>query len=357
MKGIPLLLACTFVVGSFFIPGSTYADNTHVVEQRLTDYSSSTISMSNTARYAGQSFTMPYTATIYSWVTPFSNSSIISGGSNIKSCGTEVALSDGTFRCTPSTPITLTSGSTYVFQKGANGSYVNLVGTRYNFYAGGDSGRMQNLSQSSLDVTELQAGNFFDYAFALCSDYECALDPLAFSFVNSGGLNLPFATGTIGIATSSSLWGGLSSTSIQSLTVQCDYGYNFLASGLCQAIAYLFTPNPNVFTNYNNVVASGADKFPFSWYYSLRSGLASLNASSTNNMVDLKYNFANLGIGSTTAMGNIMPNITVFSTSTVTNYVGASNWALFYSMMVAVEWLAFAYYLYRRVNHWHLAHK
>lgn len=357
MKGTPLLLACTLVVGSFFIPTFTFADNTHVVEQRLTDYSSTTITMSVGARYAAQSFTMPYTATIYSWVTPIQSSNIISGSSNLKSCGTETTLSDGTYRCTPATPVTLTSGSTYVFQKGANGSYVNLIGTRYNFYAGGEAGRMQNLTQSSLDSTELLANNFADYAFALCSDYECALDPFAFSFTNSGSLNLPFATGTIGIATSSSLWGGLSTTSIQALSVQCDYGYNVLASGLCQAIAYLFTPNPNVFTNYNNVVTSGADKFPFSWYYSLRTGLATLNASTTNNMVDLRYNFANLGIGSTTPMGNIMPNVTVFSTSTVTNYVGATNWALFYSMMIAAEWLAFAYYLYRRVNHWHVAHK
>jgi len=39
------------------------------------------------------------------------------------------------------------------------------------------------------------------------------------------------------------------------------------------------------------------------------------------NAPDLSYDLADLGIGSTTPMGNILPNITVFASSTVRTYL------------------------------------
>jgi len=62
--------------------------------------------------------------------------------------------------------------------------------------------------------------------------------------------------------------------------------------------------------------------------YSIKNTLDVLIASSTQNAPEYDYNLSNLGIGSTTPLGNILPNVTVLSSSTVTGYFPAGTFDL-----------------------------
>jgi len=145
-----------------------------------------------------------------------------------------------------------------------------------------------------------------------------------------------FSTTSAAIAASSSLWGAYASTS--QLTDTCTTG-NVFGDALCSAVAFLFVPNPNVVSGFTMIPTVAGTRFPFSWIYGVQAEFSSLSASSTKNMSTLSINFADLDIGSSTPMGSILPNVTVFSTTTVTQYIGLTTWQYFQDWIGFTLWL------------------
>jgi len=130
------------------------------------------------------------------------------------------------------------------------------------------------------------------------------------------------ASSSIAMATSSSLFTGLSaSTTLAALQGQCSTSGNIFAEAFCIAGAFLFVPDPTLLNKWSQLPDSIQLRFPFSWIASIMSTWQALAASSTDNSPSLSYNLRDLGIGSTTPMGNILPNTVVFSTSTVETYL------------------------------------
>jgi len=147
------------------------------------------------------------------------------------------------------------------------------------------------------------------------------------------------------VATSTSLFSN-GSTSLTAIAGQCDDSGNLFSRGLCYGGVFLFIPNPSTLDAFFSIPTTAATKFPFSWIYGVKSQFDTLAASSTANMLTLSFNMANFGLGSTTAMGNILPNFTGFSTSTITSYIGTSMWNTFQNLIVAVLWLGFIVHVY-----------
>jgi len=93
--------------------------------------------------------------------------------------------------------------------------------------------------------------------------------------------------------------------------------FNF---GTCMVA--LFIPNSSIFQAYGQIPQIVATKFPFSYVSGIAYTWQQLETSATTTP-SLVYNLHDLGIGSTTPLGNILPNQTVFASSTITEYLGS----------------------------------
>lgn len=94
---------------------------------------------------------------------------------------------------------------------------------------------------------------------------------------------------------------------------------------LSDCVGYLFLPQADSFGAYTALETQAASKFPFSYVASIATVWKSLVASTTANSPTLAYNFHDAGIGSTTALGNFLPNVTAFSASTTKQYFPAGT--------------------------------
>lgn len=154
----------------------------------------------------------------------------------------------------------------------------------------------------------------------------------------------PFTLGTTStaIAASSSLW---SSISIASSSLSCSTG-NVFSDALCSAGAYLFIPSPAVLNNFSLLPQQLGTRFPFSWIYGVQSAINGLTASSTTNFEPAILNLHDLGVGSTTPIGNILPNFDALSTSTIQKYMPVGTWDDIQLLISASLWLGLGLYLF-----------
>jgi len=149
--------------------------------------------------------------------------------------------------------------------------------------------------------------------------------------------NLIFnASSTVDI-TSAFTSGGLSTTSLQSF---CDANMPFdnssiinatltaIPNGICRATTYLIIPSSDSLNQFATLASSTKNRFPFSYFNSVFTVWNSLTASSTLNSPTFAYDLADLGLGSTTPMGNILPNLTVLSSTTVQSYFPSGTFSL-----------------------------
>jgi len=156
--------------------------------------------------------------------------------------------------------------------------------------------------------------------------------------------NLQFA------ATSTSLFADATST-LEAIASQCDDAGNIFSRGLCWAGTYLFVPNPNVLNQYAALPQLVQTKFPFSWVSGVKEEFDTLSASSSTQ--SFSVDMSTLGMGSTSPIGNVLPNITLFSTSTVTRFMPAGMWAAIQALMAAALWIALGYDIYITVRRRH----
>jgi len=156
-----------------------------------------------------------------------------------------------------------------------------------------------------------------------------------------------YSTTSAAIAASSTLWGAYASST--NLSAVCNTG-NLLGDGICDAGQFLFVPNPHVLDAFFAVPAEAAQRFPFSWIYGVQNEFNSLTVASTTAMSSFSFNLASLGIGSTTSMGNILPNTEVFSKNTIETYISPTLWATFQTLIAAAMWLSFFWYEFNRAR-------
>jgi len=63
-------------------------------------------------------------------------------------------------------------------------------------------------------------------------------------------------------------------------------------------------------------------------------------------MLELRLNLAATGVGSTTPYGALLPNIVLFSTSTITSLMGSTYWNLFQLLIAGAIWLGTIHHVY-----------
>lgn len=113
---------------------------------------------------------------------------------------------------------------------------------------------------------------------------------------------------------------GVSTTSAQTY---CQTNFpNAVTYGVCSTLIGLFVPSSDSLINWVSLQDTLVTKFPFSYINSVINVFDNLQASSTQNSPEIKFNLHDLGIGSTSPIGNVLPNVTVFSSSTVEQYFG-----------------------------------
>jgi len=138
---------------------------------------------------------------------------------------------------------------------------------------------------------------------------------------------------------STALFQGDATSTFESIGDRCADSGNLFSRGICTAFAFLFVPNPETLNGFASLSSTSAQHFPISWFYETRDVVSGLNASSTVAMASFSFDLQDLGVGSTTALGNILPNITVFSSTTVTEYMGESTWDIIQLLIGAALWL------------------
>jgi len=94
----------------------------------------------------------------------------------------------------------------------------------------------------------------------------------------------------------------------------------------------LFEPSTSTLAGYQQI--SFETKLPFAYFYSLKDAIESANTSSTNS-------FPSLSVKVPSFRGNATTSFVVFSTSTITNYVGTDFVTTFRAFLVFVLWFLF----------------
>lgn len=115
---------------------------------------------------------------------------------------------------------------------------------------------------------------------------------------------------------------GCADSEFASTTCAINFTGSFNAS---QCIDYLFRPSCSSLSVYSAIPNQLNGKFPFSYIAGIKNTWSSLVASTTANSPSYSFNLHDLNIGSTTSLGNVLPNQVVFSASTTKQYFPAGT--------------------------------
>jgi len=155
------------------------------------------------------------------------------------------------------------------------------------------------------------------------------------------GIGPTYPSGVNASATSSPFFVDCSAYSISLFSSSTLAGIGCVAKKTAlDVVAILFVPSDSILNGYATLSLN--NKFPFAYWYDLKETFESVNASSTGAFPSLSIKFKNVN-GTTTTLP-------VFSSSSISTYVGSSNISLFRTLMQAALWLAFAYFVYRKIK-------
>lgn len=155
------------------------------------------------------------------------------------------------------------------------------------------------------------------------------------------------------LVASSSLWESYEATTTLLELERCVDSGNAFSRALCLSLSYLFMPNPAVLDSWATLPDQTAAKFPFSVVAEVKEAFITDAASSSENLPALEMNLHALGVGSTTAMGNILPDFDFFSSSTILQYIPDPIWDAGQTLMAAAMWMAVAGDIYATVRRRH----
>jgi len=200
-------------------------------------------------------------------------------------------------------------------------------------------------------LTDVQGNQFYDCNFATSTTYAinnytaCAGSTYLYFILQSGNTLYTSATTTLaidatsintGINGNSYEWVGriddtyssfappsvlpLSPSVCNPFSAQITSAFLNSTFSISDCFSFLFQPTETSLAQFQTLASTTQSKFPFSYIASVNSVWSGLVASSTSNSPSFVYNLHDLGIGSTTPLGNILPNATVFSASTTMQY-------------------------------------
>jgi len=150
-----------------------------------------------------------------------------------------------------------------------------------------------------------------------------------------GTVGVPHET-TFSINASSSFFQTPAIKGINSTIASTSCNINFLATfDLADCATYMTVPSSNVYGLYGSIPKLLASKFPFSYVASIQNTWKELSATASTTPT-LSYNLHDIGIGSTTALGNFLPNIEIFSEATITTYLSDDILAIFRALIATV---------------------
>jgi len=163
------------------------------------------------------------------------------------------------------------------------------------------------------------------------------------------GESIPIAPGLPGFSNT-----GIATTSTQ---VYCNSNFSTssglldnlgqsISLGFCNVGVFLFIPDQTAIDRFVGIASSSQTKIPFSYFYQIKSLYENLIATTSPSFIDIELPLHNIGIGSSTALGNFLPNVSAFSTSTISTYIPDSTRSVLRTLMSSVIWLLFAYYAY-----------
>jgi len=128
-----------------------------------------------------------------------------------------------------------------------------------------------------------------------------------------------------------------------------------IGNGFCVALGFLFVPTQTSLAQFADLEPLLSQKLPFSYIFQVSNTWNSLQASSTDNLPTYSIDMHSLGIGSTTALGNILPSgMDLLSTTTVNKYLPQGVHDGLFALAefaIALTALASMYYEGRRVLH------
>jgi len=154
-------------------------------------------------------------------------------------------------------------------------------------------------------------------------------------------------------ASSSSYFPGDATSTLDEIGDSCTEQDNIFGRALCSAFAFLFTPNQAVLDRWSALPTMAANKFPFSVVTDVRDAFIQDAATSTNGLPTTSIGFHDLNLGSTSPMGNLLPNFDVFSTTTLMQYMPEAVWDAGQTLMAAAFWMASAGHIYATVRRRH----
>lgn len=120
-----------------------------------------------------------------------------------------------------------------------------------------------------------------------------------------------------------------------------------ISQGICNVGVFLFVPSAASINQFSSLASTTATKIPFSYFYEIKNSIIGQSASSTTNLPTYTTDLAALGIGSTTALGNILPALTILSTSTVDTFLPSSVRTSLLFLARSAIWLGLGFTLYR----------
>ena len=169
---------------------------------------------------------------------------------------------------------------------------------------------------------------------------------------DKGNESLPVSPGIPGFSNT-----GISTTSQQRYCYQnfsTSTGFLSVLSqdislGFCNTAVFLFVPSTDSFQSLESLSSSTSTHFPFSWFYGTVFLFQSLEASSSQ-MVNWVIPFHSLGLGSSTVMGNFLPDVTILSSSTITTYIGLERWESLQFLIVISLYLGLVFGFYKEVK-------
>jgi len=119
-----------------------------------------------------------------------------------------------------------------------------------------------------------------------------------------------------------------------------------ISTAMCNVTVFLFVPSNESLTVFLSLASTTRDRAPFSYFYDMSTDINNLSASSTANLPTYTANLSALGIGSTTPIGNILPNLTLLSSTTILQYAPSGFYSALMFLARASIWLGLGFTLY-----------
>jgi len=206
------------------------------------------------------------------------------------------------------------------------------IGVAYNY----DTGSSITLGKYTLPDTTTGAFNRATSSIAFTEDGSYSVNWWLVDPDNEyGTVGVPTEV-TFSINATSSFFQTPAIKGIQNNIASTSCNVNFLGTfNMADCVTYMTIPSSNIYSLYGNIPKTLAGKFPFSYIASIQTTWKGLNATASTTPT-LSYNLHDIGIGSTTPLGNFLPNIEVFSEATITTYLSSDILAIFRALIATV---------------------